>query len=152
MTARVHDAAAPRRASHPGAGYHLDGALALRLEGSPIARSRTDGASIRDESAVHRSAVLVARALLEVLGGWRSPSQLARWTSYQLQLDLERRAPRRPLGSRLQLMRVRVMESEAESAEVCALVHDPVRKRIRVLALRLELREGSWIVTRLQTG
>jgi hypothetical protein len=152
MTARIHSAEVPRRPGHPGAGYHLDGALALRLQGSPRANSPAGGPSIHDESAVHRSAVLIARALLEVLGGWRSPSQLARWTSYQLQLDLERRAPRRPLGSRLQLVRVRVMESERERAEVCALLHDPVRKRIRVLALRLELREGSWIVTRLQTG
>jgi hypothetical protein len=101
---------------------------------------------------VHRSAVVVARALLEVLGGWRPPGQLARWTSYPLQLDLERRAPRRPVGARLQLLRVRVVQCGAESAEVCVLAHDPARKRIRVLALRLEQQERGWIVTRLQAG
>jgi hypothetical protein len=140
----------PQRAA--GAGYHVhstDGALALKRaaphEDHPeSATSQPTGAA--------RTATIVARALLEVLSGWRPPSQLSRWTSYALQQDLERRAPRRPTGIRLQLLRVRVSEPAVGVAEVCALAQDPNRKRVRVLALRMEQREGSWVVTRLQAG
>jgi hypothetical protein len=99
-----------------------------------------------------RSAVIVARALLEVLSGWRPPSQLARWTSYALQQDLERRVPRRPAGNRLHLLRVRVSEPTEGVAEVCALAKDLTRRRVRVIALRMEQRSDGWVVTRLQAG
>jgi hypothetical protein len=87
-----------------------------------------------------------------VLSGWRPPSQLCRWTSAQLQYDLERRAPRRPTGQRQQLLRVRVTESAPGVAEVCALTKDLVRGRIRVMAMRMELRGEQWILTRLSAG
>jgi hypothetical protein len=152
MSSRAQAGEAPRQGRRPSAGYHTDGALALRLDGAPRLTALAGDGPNRAPSPVHRSAVVVARALLEVLGGWRPPGQLARWTSYPLQVDLERRAPRRPTGARMQLVRVRVMASGPDSAEICALAHDPSRKRIRVLAMRLEQQQGSWIVTRLQTG
>ncbi len=79
---------------------------------------------------VARTAVIVVRALLEVLQGWRPVSQLARWTSHPLQIDLEDRVPRRPTGTRLQLRRLRISEPAAGVAEVCALADDPIRQRI----------------------
>src|SRR5262249_52009651 len=84
-----------------------------------------------------RTAVTVARGLLEVLSGWRPPSQLSRWTSAQLQYDLERRAPRRPTGQRQQLLRVRLTEASPGVAEACALTKDLVRDRVRVMAMRM---------------
>jgi hypothetical protein len=132
-----------RRRPDPAA-YQVDGALALKavlpcLEELPAPDA-------------HRTAVIVARALLEVLSGWRPAHQLARWTSYELQQDLERRAPRRPVGARLSLRGIRLTEPTTGVAEVCALADDHAEQRVRVIALRLEDRQGAWIVTRLQAG
>lgn len=99
-----------------------------------------------------RTAVIVVRALLEVLQGWRPVSQLARWTSHPLQLDLEDRVPRRPTGTRLYLRRLRISEPASGVAEVCALAEDPARQRMRVMALRMEVRGDAWIVTRLEAA
>jgi hypothetical protein len=146
-----------RRASTPpDTAYRarlVDGALALKaplpsLEAAP----QTLNLPAIAPPEVARTAVIVARALLEVLSGWRPANQLSRWTSYSLQQDLERRAPRRPTGARLQLRRVKVSEPAVGIAEVCALADDPVQQRVRVIALRLEDRRGEWIVTRLQAG
>ena len=133
----------------------VDGALALRADdaaGSSATAPPPRSGAGSDEPSAQASAVVAARALLEVLGGWRSPSQLARWTSPALQHDLERRAPRRPISTRLHLVRVRVSEPAPGVAEVAALTLDVGRQRIRVLALRLEMQQNRWIVTRLQTG
>jgi hypothetical protein len=136
--------------------YHLglvDGALALKaplpyLE-EPLEAQEP---STTTPPEATRTAVIVARALLEVLSGWRPASQLSRWTSYPLQQDLERRAPRKPTGARLQLRRIKVSEPAIGVAEVCALADDPVQQRVRVIAMRMEDRQGEWIVTRLQAG
>jgi hypothetical protein len=146
-----------RRPSAPDdAAYQIglvDGALALKaplpyLE-EPLEQAAAPAITL---PAAGRTAIIVARALLEVLSGWRPASQLSRWTSYPLQQDLERRAPRKPIGARLQLRRIRVSEPAIGVAEVCALADDPVQQRVRVIALRLEDRHGEWIVTRLQAG
>ena len=139
-------------------GYQVHASLARKTQPLPSQPRRTsadqpDQPDEQDPSAsVSRCAVIVARALLEVLSGWRPPSQLARWTSYALQQDLERRVPRRPAGNRLQLLRVRVSEPAEGVAEVCALAKDLTRRRVRVIALRMELRSDGWVVTRLQAG
>ncbi len=52
----------------------------------------------------------------------------------------------------MQLLRVRVTEQGEGIAEVCALAQDTARGRVRVVALRMESRYGSWVVTRLQAG
>jgi hypothetical protein len=149
----------PRRAQGPrpdrpggSRAWQTDGALALRigppLSGESRLLSHADGVP---EGAA-RAAVVVSRALLEVLSGWRPPGQLCRWTSAQLQYDLERRAPRRPTGQRQQLLRVRLTQPSPGVAEACALTKDLVRGRVRVMAMRMELRGEQWIVTRLATG
>ena len=146
-------------ASPPQRGaWQTDGALALRTPPpSPHRPAAAAGARLVDAAAdvpdaAARAAVLVARGLLEVLSGWRSPGQLARWTSASLQYDLERRAPRRPTGQRQQLLRVRIAQQAPGVSEACALTRDLVRDRVRVMALRLELRGEQWIVTRLSAG
>jgi hypothetical protein len=135
-----------------GGAWQTEGSLALKSgapaegEGGMVDPSAdaADGAS--------RAAVMVARALLEVLSGWRPASQLSRWTSISLQHDLERRAPRRPTGHRQHLLRVRLSEPALGVAEVCALTKDVTRGRVRVMAMRMELRGQQWVVTRLQAG
>jgi hypothetical protein len=141
----------PKRLSVPAdvsvtraGAYQVDGVLTLKP-----ALPRLEEQLAPDAA---RTAVIVARALLEVLSGWRPASQLSRWTTYSLQQDLERRAPRRPKGARLQLRGIRVSEPAAGIAEICALADDPGQQRIRVIALRLEAHHGGWIVTRLEAG
>ena len=132
--------------------WQTDGALALSSASAPGAAPRRGvhaGGASQDAA---QAAVMVARALLEVLSGWRPPSHLSRWTSAHLQYDLERRAPRRPNGQRQQLLRVRLSEPSHGVAEACALTKDLVRGRIRVMAMRMELRGDRWIVTRLSAG
>jgi Family of unknown function (DUF6459) len=130
----------------------VEGSLALKT-GVPGADAAASLAPVLDAtSGAHRAAVMVARALLEVLSGWRPAVQLGRWTSASLQYDLERRAPRRPTGHRQQLLRIRLTEPSTGVAEVCALTTGHPHGRVRVMALRLELRGQQWIVTRLQAG
>lgn len=126
----------------------VDGALARK----PVPRGLEIPERRQPAADVERSAWMVARALLEVVSGWRPVGQLSRHTSYSLQQDLERRAPRRPTGQRLKLLKVRLSHPADGVAEVCALAHDPNRGRVRVFALRMEDRRGEWVVTRLQTG
>jgi hypothetical protein len=148
--------ALPQKVGAVGAGqaYQLslfEGSLALKVA-APLIDEPAQPIGPTESPAVARTAVIVARALLEVLSGWRPASQLSRWTTYPLQQDLERRAPRRPTGSRLQLRGIRVSEPAAGIAEVCALADDHAQQRVRVIAMRLEDRDGSWVVTRLQAG
>jgi hypothetical protein len=143
-------AAAPEAPAYQMALF--DGSLALKVAAPRIEEPQREQIGPKEPHAVTRTAVIVARALLEVLSGWRPASQLSRWTSYPLQQDLERRAPRRPTGARLQLRGIRVSEPAVGIAEVCALADDLAEQRVRVIALRLEDREGGWIVTRLQAG
>jgi hypothetical protein len=153
VTAKAAVSAAP-------AGYLAEGSLALKglkaLPGpmtptaKPLPTDPSRGSASQEN--IGRNAVIVARAMLEVLAGWRPASQLARWTSYPLQQDLERRAPRRPTGNPLQLLRIRASEQSPGIVEICALAEDTHRKRVRVIAMRLERREGDWVVTRLQAG
>jgi Family of unknown function (DUF6459) len=145
-----------RTATPADAAYQVglvDGTLVLKAPLPDLEEPlEAQAASATTLPAASRTAIIVARALLEVLSGWRPASQLSRWTSYPLQQDLERRAPRKPIGARLQLRRIRVSEPAIGVAEVCALADDPVHQRVRVIALRLEDRHGEWIVTRLQAG
>jgi hypothetical protein len=139
-----------------GGAWQTEGALALKTDSAPredpwTVNPAPDVAADVLDSAT-RAAVMVTRALLEVLSGWRPAGQLMRWTSISLQEDLERRAPRRPTGHRQHLLRIRLTEPAPGIAEVCALTKDVTRGRIRVMALRMEMRGEQWIVTRLQTG
>lgn len=132
--------------------WQTDGALALRVDLPAPAGPALVTTGVAAPSGVARAAEVLARGLLEVLSGMRPPSQLCRWTSSALLYDLERRAPRRPTGQRQQLLRIRVAEQAPGVAEACALTKDLVRGRVRVMAMRMELRGEQWIVTRLSAG
>jgi hypothetical protein len=131
--------------------WQTDGSLALRLDAAPAGPALVTHGALAPSGA-ERAALVLARGLLEVLSGMRPPGQLCRWTTSALLYDLERRAPRRPTGQRQQLLRVRVSQQGPGVAEACALTKDLVRGRVRVMAMRMELRGEQWIVTRLSAG
>ena len=152
MTVLAPPAEGPPNNRRPSATGRTSPAPARRSRSVPAAPS-LPGRLARAEPSAARVSQVVARALLEVLRGYRPPSQLARWTCPHLQYDLERRAPRRPSGPRMHLTRIRIAEPGDGVAEVCAMAFDPGCGRVRVYAFRLELRPGAgWTVTRLQAG
>jgi hypothetical protein len=136
----------------PAGAWQTQGALALKPDAAIEGERWTLDPPAESADGATRAAVVVSRALLEVLSGRRPASQLSLWTSGSLQQDLERRAPRRPTGHRQQLLGVRLTEPSPGIAEVCALTKDLTRGRVRVMAMRLERRHQLWIVTRLQIG
>jgi hypothetical protein len=106
----------------------------------------------------------VGQAIVEVLTGDRSASQLSPYATLDVLEQLERAAgrllhsrtqwqrrcgqrqpPRRPTLSSVQVCRV-----SAGVAEVAAVIDTGVR--FRALALRLEERDGRWRATVLQVG
>jgi hypothetical protein len=100
-----------------------------------------------------------AQAALEVLAGDRPVTQLLRWTSSQVYLDLERRArilartapaPRRRRSVRPQVHSVHVFRPGPAVAEVS--VHVRHGERSRALAARLEQRADHWLCVALQLG
>ncbi len=100
-----------------------------------------------------------AKAVVEVMGGDRGPSQLLRRTSEQVYADLCRRAAllnratpndRRQRRLRSQVRSVHLFCPSAEAAELS--IHVRHGHRSRAIAARLELIEGRWICVALQFG
>lgn len=110
-----------------------------------------------------RVATTLVRALLEIFAGDRPARQLAAAVTPELLSDLEagrwRRAQRAWVGS---LLSVHVSEPADGVAEVCAAFAGlelcrrgtgrVEQRRVRCLALRLEGRDGRWMVTALTVG
>lgn len=100
----------------------------------------------------------LAQALLEVIVGVRPVTQLRRWMSEDVYVQLRRTShhhrARQPAARRLPprvvVRSVRVCEPADGVAEVCAVVHDGIRHR--ALALRLEGSDGRWRCTVVQQG
>lgn len=106
----------------------------------------------------------IAQLIVEVLVGQRPSTQLVRWTSEDVYRRVRRRI--RPVprpGDRGRAASasaeprlrhvvggVRVSEPTDGVAEVAAIIHGP--HRVQALALRLEGRDGRWVVTVLQSG
>jgi Family of unknown function (DUF6459) len=100
----------------------------------------------------------LAQAILEVDAGVRPVSQLRRWTSDEVYLQLRRRSNRvrcaapppqaRRTPTRVLVRSVRVCEPADGIAEVSAVVHDG--QRHRAVALRLEGTDGRWRCTVLE--
>lgn len=141
----------------------------LALESAPEAappQQRGAGAGLRlvpDASPageeVQAWATRFAQAVVEVLGGDRPLSQLVRWTSQRVYLELERRlsilrrtsdAGRRMRTVRPQVRSVHVFHPTPDTAEVS--VHVRHGQRSRAIAARLELHRGRWQCTVLQLG
>jgi hypothetical protein len=106
----------------------------------------------------------ITQLIVEVTTGHRPAAQLARWTCEHVYRQVRQQArplplaPRRPgsgVAGRGQSERpvvggVRVSEPGDGIAEVAAVVHR--RHRVQAMALRLEGRDGRWVVTALQCG
>jgi hypothetical protein len=105
----------------------------------------------------------VTQLIVEVIAGHRPAAQLVRWTSDQVYRQVRQRGRTLPAGSdrarsaagrpvveRPVVGGVRVSEPDDGVAEVAAVVHR--RHRVQAIALRLEGRDGRWVVTVLQCG
>lgn len=100
-------------------------------------------------------AALLGQAVIEVLDGRRSPSQLLRWTTPEIHRALRTRAAAlhhrsesiaASTGpSRLQVRSVHVCEPETGIAEVSVVLTAP--RRSRAMAIRLEGMDGRWRAT-----
>lgn len=124
----------------------------------------------RDDSAtaqptLEARAVKFVQALVEIAGGDRPVSQMARWMTPQTYDDLLSRlacvgrtqsvAGRTSASPRSRVVSVRVCKPAEESAEISARVVQG--ERSRALAVRLELRvnhkgQGRWLCTALVWG
>jgi hypothetical protein len=132
----------------------LDFAHLVRPTRSPDLRL-VPGDRLELEGFAHR----FAKAVVEVMGGDRGPSQLLRRTSEQVYADLCRRAAllnranpndRRQRRLRSQVRSVHLFCPSAEAAELS--IHVRHGHRSRAIAARLELVEGRWICVALQFG
>jgi hypothetical protein len=104
----------------------------------------------------------VTQLIVEVIAGYRPAVQLVRWTSDQVYRQVRQRGRTLPAGSdrrraagrpgveRPVVGGVRVSEPDDGVAEVAAVVHR--RHRVQAVALRMEGRDGRWVVTVLQCG
>lgn len=114
-------------------------------------RGRTQSSALEGWSAAF------VQAVIEVISSDRPPTQLMRWTSRGVYLDVLRRrqrcarrlAPGRQLG-RQQVATVRVSQPDTTSAEVSARV--VAGSRSRAIAARLDLVRGRWQCTALAFG
>ncbi len=142
----------------------MQGTLALDLGLVPAAPATPELSVVPGEPAtaqheVRAWAARFAQATVEVLGGDRPVSQLLRWTTRRVYLDLERRvrilgrtaaAPQRVRTLRPQVQSVHVFLPDPDAAEVS--VHVRHGHRSRAIAARLEHREGRWRCTALELG
>ncbi len=123
-------------------------------EGSPELRL-VPGGRAQLEAFAHR----FARAVVEVLGGDRGPSQLLRWTSEGVYAELQQRATllaaTTPSDRRVRRLRsqVRSVHLFCPSPQVVELsVHVRTGARSHAIAARLELVERRWCCTALECG
>jgi hypothetical protein len=126
-------------------------ALPLRLV-PPAAGPLRDDATGRLPDArtwAHR----LTQAVVEVLAGARTPSQLSRYATWEVLQHLERAAAR--LGrwhnhGRPMVSSVHVSHPHDAVIEACAVVDTGPRRR--AIAVRLEAVAGGWQCTALQIG
>ena len=153
----------PGLAPGPVAVASVQGTLALDLGLVPAAPTTPElsvvpGEAAPDKHEVRAWAARFAQATVEVLGGDRPVSQLLRWTTRRVYLDLDRRvrilsrtaAPQRVRTVRPQVQSVHVYQPAPDAAEVS--VHVRHGHRSRAIAARLEHREGRWRCAALELG
>ncbi len=140
------------------------GALALDLQPRTEVPAAPDLGSSRTRRDLDQWAARYAQAAVEIVGGDRPVSQLARWTNREVYLDLERRAllvaragSHQPGAGRVQPVRPKV-----HSVHVCLVgtdvaeagIHVRYGERSRALAARFEQRSSHqgarWLCTALE--
>ncbi len=136
------------------------GTLALDLDTHPGLPSAPELHVVAgNRGDVEAWAARFAQAVVEVVGGDRSPHQLIRCTSPAVHADLLRRtaalnraaAPElRSRRLRAQVQSVHVFLPSAASAEVS--VHVRHGQRSRAIAARIEQFDGRWMCTALEFG
>jgi hypothetical protein len=109
-----------------------------------------DGSDGRFHPVPRAAAAVVTRALLEVVCGLRPASQLAGWTTPQLQAELTRVSGTVTTRPRYVVRSIRVSEPRPGVAEVVAVVAR--NERAAAIALRMESSGGRWRVTRFAMG
>jgi hypothetical protein len=100
----------------------------------------------------------MARALIEAVAGERPVTQLTKWTTREVLLQVTVRAAaarRHPAGKALasplrRVGSVRICVVAPGIVEACAVVSGMTRAR--AIALRLEARDQRWIVTAMELG
>lgn len=99
------------------------------------------------------------QAVVEIVEGDRSPTQLLAWTAPRVYEAIARRARRHARGRRVastdsrpraRVVSVRVCQPGTGVAEVAAHVQHGARSH--ALAVRLEVSSGRWICTALEWG
>lgn len=137
------------------------GALALDLAPLPLPLPETPElrlvAPTEDPACIQPWAARFAQAVVEVLSGDRSVTQLIRWTDEEVYAQLQRRADLlRRIGGvptlrvRPQVRSVHVMCPHDQIAEVS--VHVRHGQRSRCMAARLERFRGHWRCVALEIG
>lgn len=98
----------------------------------------------------------LVQVVIEVLAATRPASQLVRWSTQDVYDQIVSRiacGPRPAAGTprpRLTVCSVRVCEPADGIAEVSAVIRG--QHRVQAVAVRLEGRDGRWVLTALQTG
>lgn len=142
----------------------VQGTLALDLQPRTEVPPAPDLPSGRLRRDLDQWAARYAQAAVEIVGGDRPVSQLARWTSREVYLDLERRAllVARGGGHQPGTARVQPVRPRVHSVHVCLLddstaeagIHVRYGERSRALAVRFEHRvartTSRWLCTALE--
>ncbi|WP_340537531.1 Rv3235 family protein [Nocardioides sp. GXZ039] len=167
-----HDNVIPLRLPMPVAATQGTLALALqpRLEPPAAPRDSTETATAvsalplpLDRPGAHdleRWARRFGQAVVEIVGGDRPVSQLVRWTSREVHLDLERRAQlvARASGHLPGVARVQAVTPRVWSVHTSftapgiaeTSIHVRYGERSRALAARFERRRNRWVCTALE--
>ncbi|WP_372728880.1 Rv3235 family protein [Nocardioides sp.] len=117
------------------------------------------GADLKLRRQVEQWARRYAQAAVEIVGGDRPVSQLVRWSTREVYLDLERRAQlvARAGGHQPGLARVQPVRPVVVSVRACFLspaiaevgVHVRYGQRSRAIAARFEQRRDPWLCSAL---
>lgn len=150
-------------ASPHGATPYVQDALAVDFRAASEEQVFGVQPTVADElPEAARWSARIGQALVEVMHGARPPAQVLRWTSAEVYTVVARRgalAARRAGRSqrqgegvtrRVRVRTARVCHPRDDVTEASLVVADG--RRVRALAMRLEGRDGRWVVTALQVA
>jgi hypothetical protein len=149
------DADGPAHTVPPSVGRRLR--ILRATDRSPVLDAADEDRGASPQGDVAALAGLIAQATVEVLGGRRSPGQLARWVTPGVYESVHQRAALtvRVLGTRgparpPTVRRVRVCAIDAHVREASVVVEDGAH--VRAVALRIESHRGAWRATAVEVG